>query len=75
MLTDWQGLLSRHTPQAREILRHVLEGRLIFTPGPQERVYTFSGQASLGRLLAGTIPAYRGVFNSDGGPKGTRTLR
>ena len=73
VLTDWQGLLTRHTPQAREILRNVLAGRLIFVPAPQEHVYTFSGQASLGRLLAGAIPAYSGAFNSDGGPNGIRT--
>jgi hypothetical protein len=70
VLTDWQGLLTRHTPQAREILRNVLDGRLIFTPAPKERVYMFSGQPSLGRLLAGSIPAYGGLFNSDGGPNG-----
>ncbi len=72
VLTDWQGLLTRHTPQAREILRNVLAGRIIFTPAPEERVYTFIGQGALGRLLAGAIPAYSGTFNSDGGPNGKR---
>jgi len=73
VLTDWQGFLPRHTPQAREILRNLLEGRLIFTPEPKSHVYTFSGQAALGRLLTGAIPAYSGVFNSVGGPNGIRT--
>ena len=72
-LTDWQGLLTRRTPQAREILRNVLEGRLIFAPEPKDRIYRFSGQASLGRLLAGVVPAYSGMFNGDGGPNGIRT--
>ncbi len=74
-LTDWQGLLTRQTPQAREILRNMLAGRLIFRPAPKERLYEFSGQGALGRLLAGAIPAYNGLFNSDGGPNGTRQQR
>src|SRR5438874_1182815 len=37
VLTDWQGLLTRHTPQAREVLRNVLEGRLIFEANLKER--------------------------------------
>ncbi len=31
-LTDWQGLLHRQTPEARQLLRNLLVGRLIFTP-------------------------------------------
>ena len=31
-LTGWQGLLARETVEARQILREVLVGRLIFTP-------------------------------------------
>ena len=31
-LTDWQGLLERHPAQARQILRKLLVGRLVFTP-------------------------------------------
>ena len=72
-LTDWQGLLGKQTAPAREILRNVLAGRLIFTPTPEERVYTFTGQASIGRLLAGAVPAWSRAFNSDGGPNGIGT--
>src|SRR5262249_27477304 len=69
-LTDWQGLLTKHTVPAREILRTVLAGRLIFTPAPAELAYSFSGEASIGRLLAGAVPAWTGAFNSYGGPNG-----
>src|SRR5262249_22698750 len=72
-LADWQGLLAKQTVPAREILRSVLAGRLIFTPAPEERVYTFAGEASIGRLLTGAVPAWSKAFNSDGGPNGIRT--
>jgi hypothetical protein len=72
VLTDWQGLLTRHMPQAREVLRNVLEGRLIFEPNLKERIYTFSGEISVGRLLLGAVPAHSAAFNSGGGPNGTR---
>ncbi len=74
VLTDWQGLLAHQTMPAREILRNVLAGRLIFAPSPEERIYTFTGNGSLGRLLEGKIPAWNGAFNSDGGPNGTCAL-
>jgi hypothetical protein len=31
-LTDWQGLLAGQPVQARQMLRKLLEGRLVFTP-------------------------------------------
>ena len=56
-LTDWQGLLGRETPEARQILREVLVGRLIFTPriDGSTRYYEFAGQATLSGLLAGIV--------------------
>ena len=45
-LTDWQGLLHRQTAEARQILRRLLVGRLVFTPREDEkgRYYEFAGQ-------------------------------
>jgi site-specific DNA recombinase len=56
-LTDWQGLLGRETAAARQILREVLVGRLIFTPriDGTARYYEFTGQATLSGLLAGVV--------------------
>ena len=56
-LTDWQGLLGRETVEARQILREVLVGRLIFTPrvDGSGRYYEFTGQATLSGLLAGVV--------------------
>ena len=56
-LEDWQGLLTRHVPQARQILRKLLPHPLVLTPrlkGKNKR-YEFTGQASLGKVLAGVM--------------------
>ena len=54
-LEDWQGLLSRHVTQARQILRKLLTGHLIFTPkgSGRDRYYEFEGEGTLGKLLSG----------------------
>src|SRR5881296_4429456 len=53
-LADWRAMLRREVPEAREILRSLVVGRVAFTPRPETRLYEFSGRGSLGRLLAGT---------------------
>jgi site-specific DNA recombinase len=59
VLTDWQGLLAGQPIQARQILRKLIEGRLVFTPGQdgRGRFYEVAGQATLGPVLAGTFLA------------------
>ena len=56
-LSSWRGLAMRHVSEARQMLRTLLEGRLVFTPikDGAVRVYEFSGQAALGRLLSGIV--------------------
>jgi hypothetical protein len=48
-LTDWRGLLHRHTPQARQIVRKLLKGRLVFQPETQAGCdgYRFRGEGAL----------------------------
>ena len=42
--------------KARQIIRKLLDGqRLVFTPDAMLRQYTFTGQASYGRLLEGVV--------------------
>src|SRR6267143_483720 len=53
-LVDWRAMLRREVPEAREILRNLVVGRIAFKPRPETRVYEFSGRGSFGRLLAGT---------------------
>lgn len=71
-LTDWQGLLGRETAEARQILREVLVGRLIFAPrsGGSARYYWFTAQATLSGLLAGVVSSDMMVT-----PGGIRTGR
>ncbi len=52
-LANWRMMLRREIPEAREILRNLIVGRIVFTPRPEARVYEFSGRGSFGRLLAG----------------------
>ncbi len=61
-LTDWQGLLQRQPMQARQILRKLLVGRLVFTPQESEvgGYYTFEGKVNLGRVLEGVVLSARG---------------
>lgn len=57
-LTDWQGLLQRQTAEARQILRRLLIGRLVFTPREHEtgRYSELAGKGSLpGVLLGGVV--------------------
>ena len=51
-LADWRGLLRRQVAQSRQILKKLLVGRIVFRQR-EDGVYEFSGQASLGRIIAG----------------------
>jgi site-specific DNA recombinase len=59
-LTDWQGLLRRQVTVSRQILRKLLVGRIVFRQR-EDGVYEFSGQASLGRVVAGIVCTKAGV--------------
>jgi len=43
--------MARNVQQARQLLRRLLVGRIVFTPGPAG--VEFVGQVTLGNLLAG----------------------
>ncbi len=59
-LADWRGLLRRQVVQSRQILRKLLVGRIVFRQR-EDGAYEFSGQASLGRILAGVVCTKAGV--------------
>jgi len=59
-LSDWRGLLSRQITQSRQILKKLLVGRIVFRQTP-DGGYEFSGEASLGRILAGIVCTKAGV--------------
>ena len=55
-LGDWTALMGRQVSQARQLLRHLLVGRVTFTPR-EDGAVAFRGEASIGPLLAGTVLA------------------
>ncbi|HWT79989.1 MAG TPA: hypothetical protein VN648_14480, partial [Candidatus Methylomirabilis sp.] len=75
---DVRGLLYKHVPQARQMLRKVLVGRLDLTPIEQDgrKGYRFEGNCSYGKLLAGEVGASSEApspATSSGVPSGIRT--
>ncbi len=57
---EWRGLLRRHVPQARQILRKMLRDRLVFRPerrGTQQG-YRFTGEGTIMQLLTGLVPDF-----------------
>jgi site-specific DNA recombinase len=73
-LTGWQGVLRRQTAEARPLLDRLLEGRLTFTPHEEQRLYTFSGRATLGGLISGAVPSLAMVTPA-GDATGSETAR
>ena len=68
---DLRGLLGRHVAQARQVVRLLLEGRLVCQPfeDASERGYTFTATGTYRRL---GVPALEAV-NVGGVPDGIRT--
>ena len=54
-LTDWRRLLGDHTPIARQMVLKLVDGRIVFTPKPDDGCYEFTGRTMLDKLLAGLI--------------------
>jgi chromosome segregation ATPase len=54
-LTEWRTLLRKHIPQARQILKKLLAGPLVFSPvrNGHERYYEFRAPIALGRIING----------------------
>lgn len=53
-ISDGQSLLRSQVPQAQQILRRLVVGRLTFTPHA-DGYYTFSGKGTAKPLLAGVV--------------------
>ena len=79
-VAEWAGLMERHTPQARQILRKLLHGRVTVQPTPErEDCYAeITATATIGRLLEGSAvrpqvlaspPGRKGVWTADGLPQ------
>src|SRR5262249_2651965 len=54
-LAQWQGLLTRHVAQTRQILRKLLVGRLRFTFAGESQTCEFTGQGAFDQILGGLL--------------------
>jgi site-specific DNA recombinase len=54
-LKDWQGLLRGQLPQAQQVLRRLVIGRLSMTPD-RDGSYRFAGRGTVRPLLGGRVP-------------------
>jgi hypothetical protein len=52
---EWRGLLRKHAPIARQMVRKLVEGRIVFTPDPQARRYTFLATGTLASFFSGIV--------------------
>ena len=78
-LDEWRQLLGRHVPQARQVLKKLLLGPIVFTPHREasERYYSFRASVNLGKLLAGIACAVKSRDRGDtsGSPSKPKNLR
>jgi hypothetical protein len=68
-LADWQGLPRHETGPARQTLRALFAGRLVFTPQARGRgapYYRFSGEGTITPVIAGVAGAATGVVAPTG---------
>jgi hypothetical protein len=52
---EWRGLLRKHAPIARQMVRKLVEGRIVFTPDPEARRYTFLATGTLANFFSGIV--------------------
>ena len=52
---EWKALLRKHAPIARQMLRKLVEGRIVFTPDRKTRRYTFLATGTLANLFSGMV--------------------
>jgi DNA invertase Pin-like site-specific DNA recombinase len=57
-LGDWKALLRSHVPQARQMIRKLVTGRIVFTPQPATRRYAFTLTGTLAAFLGGEVCPY-----------------
>ena len=81
-LDEWRELLGRHAPQARQVLKKLLSGPIMFTPHrePAAKYYSFKATVNIGKLLTGTacalmVASPRGIFKMDAQPRVGGALR
>lgn len=54
-MNDWRRVLVEEPSQARQMLRALLEGRIVFTPKPEARSCVFEGRGNMDELFRGLL--------------------
>ena len=49
---EWKGLLRKHAPIAQQMVRKLVEGRIVFTPDREARRYSFLATGTLANSSA-----------------------
>ncbi len=62
-----QGFTNRHPAAARTILKKVLPSKLILTPHPESRSYSFAGDGAIGPLLGQVVSSQMGKGQGSSG--------
>jgi hypothetical protein len=52
---EWQALLRKHAPIARQMVRKLVEGRIVFTPDREARRSTFLAMWTLANFFSGIV--------------------
>ena len=52
---EWQALLRKHAPIARQMIRKLIAGRIVFTPDLEARRYTFTVPGTLANFFSGVV--------------------
>jgi hypothetical protein len=69
-LADWRTLLRKHVPQARQVLKKLLAGPLVFSVRDgKQRYYEFRAPIALGRIISGLA-----VANMVASPRGSAPI-
>jgi hypothetical protein len=54
-LADWQAVLAEESTQARQMLRSLLRGRLVFTPDLEGDACDFVGEGNPSEIFKGLV--------------------
>jgi hypothetical protein len=52
---EWQILLRKHAQTARQIVRKLIDGRIVFTPDREARRYTFLATGTVANFFSGIV--------------------
>ena len=54
-MCEWKELLRANAPRARQVLRKLIEGRIVFNPDTSKRRYEFVATGTMCQLISGLV--------------------